>query len=318
MSVDLSIVTTLYGSAEYLPRFHRRMRAAAKAAGYGHLEMIYVNDASPDESRDIALLLQREDSSVVVIDLARNTGHHRAIMVGLAHARGDSVFLIDCDLEEPPELLIPMAARRREESSLDVVYGVPRRRRGGWLERWAGRLFYRMLSWAADFDVPVDAATVRLMDRHYVNALLRFRERVLMIGGVFALAGFRQESLLFDKASSSTTTYDFGRRVGQAVTALTSFSDKPLRAFLGVGLGITLIAAIVGTWTITMRLVGTTPTHGYASLMVSVWGLGGLMLLTIGILGTSLARVYRAVKRRPLWIERPRGPVGDASEGVLR
>lgn len=301
---DLSIVTTLYHSAQHVHEFHGRVLAVAERCGYRDVEIVYVNDASPDDAVDLVLKLHEEDPRVVVVDLARNAGHHRALMVGLEEARGRRVFLIDVDLEEPPELLEPMTARLDAETDLDVVYGVPEQRRGDLVSRAAATVFYGLLRWSADVEIPRDAATVRLMTRPYVDALLRFRERVLMIGGVFALAGFAQEPFPFRKGTSSPTTYDTARKARQAIQALTSFSDRPLRAILAVGLALVGTSLCVGVWATATRLLSDDPVHGFASLMISIWGLGGLILFLIGVLGTALARVYRQVKRRPAWIVR--------------
>lgn len=304
MTRSLSVVTTLYRSEGHVAEFHRRVVAAAGVAGYDDVEVVYVNDGSPDASLDRALEIFEGDPRVVVVDLVRNAGHHRALMTGLEYARHDRVFLIDCDLEEPPELLVTMHAALESDDSLDVVYGVPRRRRGNAVARLAGRAFYGLLEMCSEVEIARDASTVRLMSRRYVDALLAFRESEVMIGGLFALAGFRQQSLPFDKKSASTSTYDLHRKVTQAMTALTSFSDRPLRWILGLGLVISACSLVVGTWLVSVRLQTTTPVHGFTSLMLSVWALGGVTLLVLGALGTALARVYRDAKRRPVWIAR--------------
>src|SRR5262249_7421057 len=183
--MELSIVTTLYRSAPFLREFHRRACAAA-AKITSDFEIVLVNDGSPDDSQAVALSLCRDDPRVKVIELSRNFGHHKAMMTGLAHARGRLVFLIDSDLEEDPELLETFH-RELLASGVDVVYGVQRQRKGGWYERLSGGLFYRLFNALSSFPIPHNLTTARLMTRPYVRALRRHRDQEMFIAGLWAI-----------------------------------------------------------------------------------------------------------------------------------
>src|SRR4051812_38723578 len=163
----LSIVTTLYRSAAHLAEFHRRITAAALQVTDDY-ELIFVNDGSPDDSQAVAVELSKSDPKLSVVELSRNFGHHKAIMTGLQRARGEWVFLIDCDLEEEPELLLPFW-KEAEDKASDVVFGVQRHRKGGWFERLSGAIFYWLINRLSTYPVPPNLVTVRLMRQSYVR-----------------------------------------------------------------------------------------------------------------------------------------------------
>ena len=179
--MKLSIVATLYQSAPYINEFHKRACAAARQLVGEDFEILLVNDGSPDNSLDLAIRLTEQDSHVVVVDLSRNFGHHKAMMTGLAHAKGERVFLIDSDLEEEPEWLDAFAKQMRVDES-DVVYGVQDRRKGGLFESCTGWIFYRIFRLLTGIAQPDNIVTARLMTRRYVKALVAHQERELNIG----------------------------------------------------------------------------------------------------------------------------------------
>lgn len=301
--MKLSVVATLFRSAPYIAEFHRRASAAAREAAGDDYEILLVNDGSPDDSLDRAVALSEADERVVVVDLSRNFGHHKAMMTGLAYARGDLVFLVDSDLEERPEWLGPFLARLRRDRC-DVVYGVQRSRKGGWFERWSGALFYRLMRALSSVDMPADMVTARLMTRRYVRALLLHEEREVDIGGLWAITGFDQRPHTVDKASTSETTYTLGHRVAVLVNSLTSFSSAPLVLIFHVGVAISLasflyLLVVVGTWLLTSE-----PVSGWTSLIVSVWLLGGTIIAFLGVIGLYLSKMFTEVKRRPYTIVR--------------
>jgi putative glycosyltransferase len=295
----LSIVTTLYRSAASLREFHQRVTQAASS--FGDYEIVYVNDGSPDQSLQLALELFRVDPHVRLVDLARNFGHHKAMMTGLAHARGDLVFLIDSDLEEDPELLATFADVLRE-SEADVVYGVQQRRRGDFVERWSGWLFFKVFNVLSDHRIPENVLTVRLMTRRYVSALLAHRERETTIAGLWAITGFRQVARPVAKHVKSPTTYSLVHRIDVLVNAITSFSHRPLILIFYLGLVIGCAASAAAVYLVIRRLFFGIALPGWPSLIVSVWMLGGLMLISIGIVGIYLSRVFIETKQRPYTI----------------
>lgn len=300
--MKLSIVATLYRSAPYLREFHRRAAAAASAVS-ADVEFVFVNDGSPDDALDVALALRREAGNVRVVDLSRNFGHHPAMMTGLAHATGDRVFLIDCDLEEPPELL-PAFAAELDRAGADVVYGVQDARRAGWRDRLAAKAFYRLFNLLSTDPIPENVMTVRLMTRRYVDALLGHTEAEFAIAGLWARTGFRQVAVPVAKRRKPTTSYHLARKVGVFVTALTAFSSRPLHLVFYLGLALFAGAALAALALAVGSLLSGEQPAGWPSLIVSVWLLGGLGVFCQGLLGIYLAKVYVEVKRRPVTIVR--------------
>ena len=295
--MKLSIVTTLYRSAPYLGEFYRRVVAAAERLT-PDFEIVFVDDGSPDNSLAVALGLQRRDPRVRVIELSRNFGHHLAMLTGLSHARGELVFLIDSDLEEPPETLLRFAEVRRERRA-DVVFGVQSRRVGGWWERLVGWGFYKVFRYLSTDPLPENVMTVRLMSRAYVQALVRHEETELQIGSLWVRTGFRQMAVPVAKAKRPTTSYSFSRRVAVAVNAITSSSNKPLVFIFYLGCLITALSALAVGVLFVERLFLIPMLDGWASLMASLWLLGGLIIFCQGVLGIYLSKVFLESKRRP-------------------
>jgi putative glycosyltransferase len=298
--MDLSIVTTLYYSAPYLEEFYARVCAAAQGVA-SNFEIILVNDGSPDGSLQIAISLHRKDKRVKVIDLSRNFGHHKAMMTGLAHACGELVFLVDCDLEEEPELLETFY-RKLKATEADVVFGVQQKRRGGLFERVSGSIFFKLFNFLSTHPIPQNVITARLMTRQYVRALVQHRERETMIGGLWTLTGFDQVSVPVQKHLKTSSTYDFRRRVSQLVNAVTSFSSKPLDMIFYLGCAILLVSIIAAVDLIIRKLFFGALLQGWASLIVSVWLLGGLTIFCLGVIGIYLSKIFIEVKQRPYTI----------------
>ena len=298
--MELSIVTTLYRSAPYLEGFYRRMSAAAGQITADY-EIIFVNDGSPDSSLEMALALYEQDEKVRVADLSRNFGHHKAMMTGLARARGDLVFLIDCDLEVDPEVLAAFFARFRE-SGVDVVYGVQETRQDRLVDRAFGLLFYTLFNRLSDDPLPHNLVTTRLMSRRYVSALVQHREREVLIGGLWVITGFEQAPIVVHKANKGSSTYNLGRKVTIIVNAITSFSNKPLLFIFYLGCIILFLASIAAADLIVQRLFFGVLLAGWPSLIVSVWLLGGLTIFCLGVIGIYLSRIFIETKHRPYTI----------------
>jgi putative glycosyltransferase len=301
--MKLSIVATLYQSAPYLDEFHRRVTAVARAFAGESYEIVLVNDGSPDDSLRLALDLIARDSHLVVVDLSRNFGHHKAMMTGLATSCGDHVFLIDSDLEEEPEWL-PLFERQLREEGVDVVYGVQAQRRGSWLERLSGRLFYRLFRLLTGIAQPDDIVTARLMTRAYVDALVRHQERELNIGGLWVETGFRQSRQIVRKHATSPTTYTFSKKFGHLVTAVTSFSSLPLVFTFYSGLIISMSAAAYIVLLVLRYFFVASPPDGYTSIVASIWLFSGLIILFLGVQGIYISKIFSEVKQRPYTIIR--------------
>jgi putative glycosyltransferase len=302
--MTLSIVTTLYRSARHLDEFHRR--AVAAAAGVAaDWELVLVNDGSPDDSLDVALALRRRDPRVRVIDLSRNFGHHAAMMEGLRQSHGDLVFLLDSDLEEAPEWLGEFHTRLAETGA-DAVYGVQRTRKGGWVERATGWIFYNVLAGPLGLPWQANVVTARLMTRRFVDALAGFQEREMTLVGLCALTGFAQQPISVEKISRGGSTYRPRLRLAMFVNAVTSFSNRPLVLVFELGCVIMAASIVAALYMVWRRATGHVGVPGYASLVVSIWFLGGLMIFCIGLVGIYLSKVFIEVKQRPRAIVRAR------------
>ena len=298
----LSIVSTLYRSESYLKEFCTRITAAAKQITDDY-EIVLVNDGSPDHSLDLATSLFEKDARVCVIDLSRNFGHHKAMMTGLAHAEGDLVFLIDCDLEISPETLGDFYTKYTN-LSVDVVYGVQELRHGRLLDRIGGRTFYLLHNALSDTKLPKNLTTARLMSHRYVKALVSHREREVLIGGLWAITGFEQAAIPVIKATKGISAYSLKHKVAVLVDSVTSFSTRPLIAMFYLGAILALAAFVyalilVIRWTFFARFQA-----GWPSLIMSIWLLGGLTIMCLGILGIYLGKVFSEVKQRPYTIIR--------------
>jgi putative glycosyltransferase len=295
-------VTTLYRSATTIDEFYRRTVAAATAIT-PDFELVMVNDGSPDDSLALALALHQADPRVVVVDLSRNFGHHKALMTGLAHAAGDLVFLIDSDLEEEPELLSRFH-QRLAQGDCDVVYGVQESRRGGWFERISGALFFFLVNMLSDQHLPPNVLIARLMTRDYVLSLIRHRDREFLIGNLFQTVGFRQVPLPVKKRSHSPTTYSVGARIDMAVKYLTTSSTKLLYFFFYSGIAIFALSLMAILFYLSRYFHSGIGVDGFTSLIVSIWFFGGLTTLILGVIGIYVANIFSETKRRPYTIVR--------------
>ena len=299
----LSIVATLFQSAAYLDEFHQRASAAGKQLAGDDYEIILVNDGSPDNSLDIAVQLTEQHSHVVVIDLSRNFGHHKAMMTGLAHAKGMQVFLLDSDLEEQPEWLAGFT-EQMENQQCDVVYGMQKQRKGGFTERLSGQWFYPLFKILTGMTLPKNIITARLMTRRYVDALLLHEEREIFLAGLWHITGFVQIPQMVDKLNTSETTYTLRKKMSLLVNSVTSFSNAPLIGIFYIGISISLFAIFYIAYIIIHWMFLAQPVGGWTSVMASIWLLGGLVISFIGVVGIYLSKIFSETKRRPYTIIR--------------
>ncbi|MBE7386053.1 MAG: glycosyltransferase family 2 protein [Leptolyngbya sp. SIO1E4] len=300
--MELSIVTTMYHSTPYLQEFYDRIKAEAEKLTDNY-EIIFVNDGSPDDSLETAILFYKEDLKVRVLDLSRNFGHHKAMMTGLASARGELVFLIDCDLEEEPELL-SVFYRKRIELNCDVVYGVQKKRKGKWFERVTGEVYYWLLNKLSGINFPKNIVTARLMTRHYVKSLLRHREREVYIAALWHITGYHQSPLYIAKHSKGKTTYSFFKKLDFFINSITSFSDRPLKVIFYVGFFMSFISACFIIDIVIRKLIFNIGIVGWTSLIVSIWFIGGLIICFLGIIGIYISKIFIETKQRPYSIIR--------------
>lgn len=296
----LSIVSTLYRSRAFLPAFiDEAVAAAAAAAPGGDWELVLVNDGSPDDSLAYALERRRAEPRIVVVDLSRNFGHHPAMQAGLAQARGERVFLIDCDLEVRPAVLAAFL-ERQAATGADLVYGYQEARRGGWFERWSGGLFWRALDAMSEVRIPENMLTERLLTRRFLDALLRLGDHNVFLGGMMSWTGFLQLGIAVPKGQrEGRSNYTLLRRVNLMVTALSSFSSRPLVWLFNIGVLITMASFALVAWLVLRKLVWGDVLSGFTSLMALLALNLGITTTALGLVGIYLGKVFNQVQGRP-------------------
>jgi putative glycosyltransferase len=300
--MKLSIVTTLYYSEPFIREFYHRITSEAKKISDSY-EIIFVNDGSPDQSLQAALELHKNDSHVKVFDLSRNFGHHKAIMTGLAHSKGDYVFLIDVDLEEQPEWMGMFWKEMESEPEHDVVYGVQDVRKGKWFERVSGNFFFGFFNSLSDTKIARNIVLTRLMARQYVDNLVQHTERELVFAGLCALTGFRQKGVTIKKLHKGSTTYHLNKRIDMAINFLVSFSSRPLVYIFYLGMFITFIS-ILAMLAIVAQKIFYGAFLGWTSIITTILFIGGIIIFSIGIVGIYLSKIFIEVKNRPYTIVR--------------
>lgn len=300
----LSVVCPVYNEADVLDEFHRRTVAALEPIG-ASFEIVFTDNRSTDASLDVLRRLAAADTRVRVVALSRNFGKQRSLTAGIDHARGDAVVLIDSDLQDPPELIPELVQRWR--AGADMVYGQRTTRQGeGFAKRNLTKVFYRLIGRLSETPLPHHTGDFRLMSRKVVDALRSMREENRYLPGMVAWLGFRQEALAYDRPgrTSGTTKFRPGHLFRFAIDGITSFSDKPLRMSSAAGAFITTAAFLYAAWVVVRRLVigPEAAIPGFTSVLVAVLFLGGVQLLSIGVLGEYIGRIYNETKRRPLYV----------------
>jgi len=299
---ELSIVSTMYQSADFIREFYQRSTAAAAAITESY-EIVLVDDGSPDNSLQLALQLAESDHRVRIVELSRNFGHHAAILAGLRETKGELVFLIDIDLEEKPEWLVDFW-HDLEAQQADMVYGIQPKRTGSPVKRHTGALFYRFFNLASDVNIPENGCTVRLMRRSYVNAIDRFSETHVFIMGLFSWAGFVQRPReVMRTRRTGASTYTPFKLIALSINAVTSFSSYPLTVIFVAGLIITILSLLYACKLIVEKLLH--PDYilsGFTSIMVSLWFLGGTIISVLGVIGMYVGKIFSEAKSRPQYL----------------
>lgn len=315
----LSVVVPVYNEAAVLPEFHQRL-AAVLATLALRCEVVYVDDGSSDGSAAIVAGLAGEDPRVASIELSRNFGKEIAMTCGLDHAQGDAVVIIDADLQDPPELIPRLVDEWR--AGYDVVYARRSERLGEtWLKKTTAALFYRLIQRIGQVAIPRDTGDFRLMSRRAVLALLQLREKHRFMKGLFAWIGFPQKAVDYcrEPRFAGHSKFDYWKLWNFALEGLTSFTIAPLKIATYVGLLTALLAFGYGGWIIAKTLLYGEAVRGYPTLMVTILFLGGVQLMSIGVIGEYLGRTYDESKRRPLYFVqgyRPARSSGDRRAAV--
>jgi dolichol-phosphate mannosyltransferase len=299
----LSVIVPVYRSEEILPETHRRLTEVLSGFGpeLDH-EIVFVNDGSPDGVLEVLHRIAAEDEHVRVVSLSRNFGHQVAITAGLDAVRGDAVVIIDDDLQDPPEAIVDMVAKWRE--GYKVVHGVRSERHGeSMFKRWSASAFYRLMQWMSETPLPVDSGDFRLIDRVVIDALVSMREESRYVRGMVAWTGFRQCEITYvrDARHSGTGNYTMHRLLKLAIDGVLSFSVRPLQLMAQFGFFVTGLSVVWGVYLIVARLMGDTTAPGWTSAIIAVLFMGGVQLVSFGVLGAYLGRVFYETKRRPLY-----------------
>jgi glycosyltransferase involved in cell wall biosynthesis len=303
-STTISVVLPCFNEESNLRETHRRVSHTMRQAS-GEYEIVYVDDGSSDATPELLRQLQSEDSRVRVVYLSRNFGHQFAVTAGLAHARGDAVVIMDADLQDPPEVVHEMI--RRWEEGYQVVYGVRTDREGETrFKLWTASLFYRLIGWLSDTDIPRDTGDFRLLDRQVVDAIIAMPERDRFIRGMVSWVGFRQIGVTYRRAArfAGETKYPFPKMLRFAIDGILSFSIKPLRLSTLMGFVSAGLALLVIVYALGMRLFTDRWVTGWTALIIAILFLGGAQLISLGIIGEYIGRLYGEAKRRPLYFVR--------------
>jgi dolichol-phosphate mannosyltransferase len=305
-----SIIAPIYNELDNIPELYPRVREVMEQTGEPW-ELILVDDGSSDGSTDVIRTLAESDERVRPIIFARNFGHQIAVTAGLDFSRGDAIVIIDADLQDPPEVILELIEKWRE--GYEVVYAVRAEREGEtWFKRTTASLFYRLIYKITDVNIPLDTGDFRLMDRKVVAVMDKMREKHRFLRGMSSWVGFRQIGVEYKRHArfAGETKYPLKKMIQLALNAITSFSYFPLQlatylGFISAGLAVLAIPVVI-----LLRLISGTILLGQTTTLIIVLLLGGVQLISLGIIGEYIGRIYDEAKGRPLYI------VADAPEDM--
>ena len=309
----ISIIAPIFNEFENIPELYRRIKDVLDTSE-DPWELLMVDDGSTDGSTNLIRDYAAKDPRVVPVIFARNFGHQIAVTAGLDFARGEAVVIIDSDLQDPPEVIIDLINKWRE--GYEVVFAVRTEREGEtWFKEFTASLFYRIIYRITDVNIPLDTGDFRLLDRKVVNVMGQMRERHRFLRGMSVWVGFKQTGVPYKRAArlAGETKYPIKKMVKFATDAITSFSYFPLQLAMYVGFISAGISILVIPVVIILRLAGSQAFFGQASTLIAVLFLGGVQLISLGILGEYIGRIYDEAKGRPLYII-SEGPSQDIND----
>jgi glycosyltransferase involved in cell wall biosynthesis len=302
MTFLYSVVIPVYNEAEILPILYRRLTQVMDGLGEPY-EIILVNDGSMDASPKLLWELRRRDTRVKVVSLSRNFGHQIAITAGLDYSSGEAVVVMDADLQDPPEVIPRLIAQWR--AGYDIVFAVRENRKGeSVFKRGTAALFYRLLRHLTTIHIPVDAGDFRLMSRRAVEALKPIRERNRFVRGLVSWIGFRHTSVTFvrDVRHAGETKYPLRKMARFALNGIISFSFLPLQLASYLGVAVSFISFAYIVYAVGVTLFTDRAVQGWASVIIAVLFIGGVQLISLGIIGEYIGRIHEEVKQRPLYL----------------
>jgi polyisoprenyl-phosphate glycosyltransferase len=300
--VELSVIVPVYNEELNVSELYLRLKNTVSAITPWY-ELIFINDGSKDNSRLVLHKIAKADDRVFFINFSRNFGHQIAVTAGLDACRGNAVVIIDGDLQDPPELITQLYTKHKE--GYEVVYARRTARKGESLfKKWSAQVFYRLLQKLTDIVIPLDTGDFRLIDRKIVDHLKQMPEQTKFLRGQIAWLGFRQTEVLYSRHSRKhgKTAYSFGKMLHLAMNGITGFSDQPLVLVTKMGFMVSFISFLVILLALVSHFILHRTITGWTSLIISSMFIGGVQLLSIGIIGEYISRINKNVLKRPLYI----------------
>lgn len=298
----ISVVIPMYYEEEVVNECYKRLKEIMEKSEFSY-ELIFVNDGSKDRTFDILKNIAKVDTKVKIINFSRNFGHQTAVTAGMNHAKGNAVVIIDADLQDPPELILRMMDKWQE--GYEVVYAKRLKRKGEtWFKLVTAKYFYRFLAKMSDVEIPKDTGDFRLMDRLVVDSLRSMPERNRFVRGMVSWVGFNQTYVEYerDERFAGETKYPLKKMLKFAMDGIIAFSSKPLKLMSFLGCLTIVLAFIVLVYSLISKFSGNSTEPGWTSLMVAITLFSGVQLLSLGVLGEYIARIYDESKNRPLYI----------------
>lgn len=303
-NIDLSLIIPCYNEEDNLNYLFVRLESVLIPLNISY-EIVCINDGSKDNTLAKLIEFHQQNPLIKVINLSRNFGKEAAMTAGLDFATGKAIIPIDADLQDPPELITELLAKWRE--GYDVVYAVRRSREGEtWLKKFTAKSFYRIIGKISSITIPANTGDYRLLDRQVVEALKKMPERNRFMKGLFSWVGFKQTAVYFNREprKGGKTSFNYWKLWNFALDGITSFSSIPLKVWGYFGLFISTLSLIYGSFLVIKTIIVGRDVHGYASTIVVILFLGGIQLITLGVIGEYLARIYEEVKARPVYLVR--------------
>ncbi len=306
--MKVTVVIPCFNEQEVLPELYKRINSAAQAWPCAW-NVICVDDGSRDQTWEMLVSQAERDERWHALSLARNYGHQTAVSAGIHHADGDAIIVIDADLQDPPEELGRFIEKWQE--GFEVVYAIREKRKEGPLKKFCYWIFYRLLAHVTPFEIPLDSGDFCLMDRKVVDVLKSMPERNRFVRGLRAWAGFRQTGLTYERhaRAAGEAKYNFRKLFKLALDGIFSFSTMPLTLVAHTGVWISIISFIGMIWILATKVfstffqqLGFPPVRGFTTIMICILFLGGIQLLSLGVIGEYIGRIYEEVKRRPQWV----------------
>jgi dolichol-phosphate mannosyltransferase len=302
MSIELSIIIPIYNEEGNIPILYNRLKSVADGIGVSY-ELIFINDGSKDASLPLIISLANQDANVKYINFSRNFGHQIAVTAGIDHCSGNAIAIIDADLQDPPELIQDLYNKMKD--GFQVVYARRNSRSGeSFMKKFTAKMFYRILARITSIKIPVDTGDFRIMDRKIVEVLKQMPEQQKYLRGQIAWAGFNQTYIMYDRneRNSGETGYTYKKMIRLALDGITGFSNLPLKIATLAGFVVSGIAFIISLYALYSRFVSKDYVPGWTSLILAVLFIGGVQLITIGLIGEYISRMSANVRNRPLYI----------------